>query len=105
MNSQRTYPEIREYLLQTLASRLRDADEALAAATFMTVKGRVARALLELAEFVGEDNKEGQIILNHKISQKRYCRNGRCGARKCEPDLKRMAAPQSRGSNIKLLLP
>ena len=63
------HPEIREYLLQTLASRLRDADEALAAATFLTVKGRVARALLELAEFVGEDNKEGQIILNHKISQ------------------------------------
>ena len=63
------HPKIREYLLHTLASRLRDADEALAAATFLTVKGRVARALLELAEFVGEDNEQGQIILNHKISQ------------------------------------
>jgi CRP/FNR family cyclic AMP-dependent transcriptional regulator len=62
-------PEIRDYLLRTLASRLRDADEALAAATFLSVKGRVARALLELAEHVGQDNGDGRILLNHKISQ------------------------------------
>jgi CRP-like cAMP-binding protein len=41
----------------------------LAAATFLSVKGRLARALLNLAEYVGEDNGGGRIQLRHKISQ------------------------------------
>ena len=53
----------------TLARRLREADDALAAATFLSVKGRLARALLNLAEYVGEENGGGQIQLRHKISQ------------------------------------
>src|SRR4051794_35897868 len=44
----RDFPEISGYLISTLASRLREADEELAAASFLTVKARVARALLEL---------------------------------------------------------
>ena len=63
------YPEICQYLMSMLAVRLREADEALAAATFLTVKGRLARALLELAEHVGQENEAGRILLNHKISQ------------------------------------
>ena len=61
-------PEIADYLVKTLARRLREADEALAAATFLTVKGRLARALLNLAEYAGEE-LGGQIELRHKISQ------------------------------------
>src|SRR5204863_8163912 len=56
------------YLVRTLALRLRRADDALAATTFLSVKGRLARALLNLAEYVGEENG-GRIELRHKISQ------------------------------------
>src|SRR5262245_48086432 len=48
----RANPETKQALLEILAFRLRQADEELAAATFLSVKARVARALLELAEFV-----------------------------------------------------
>src|SRR5205807_9930184 len=63
------HPELTNYLVRTLARRLREADDALAAATFLSVKGRLARALLNLAEYVGKDNGGGQIQLHHKISQ------------------------------------
>src|SRR5437899_3385467 len=63
------HPELTSYLVRTLARRLRNADEALAAATFLSVKGRLARALLNLAEYVGEDDGGGGIQLHHKISQ------------------------------------
>jgi len=63
------YPELSQYLMNMLAARLREADEALAAATFLTVKGRLARALLELADHVGKQNKDGHILFDHKISQ------------------------------------
>jgi CRP/FNR family cyclic AMP-dependent transcriptional regulator len=63
------HPEICQYLMRTLATRLREADEALAAATFLTVKGRVARALLDLAEYVGQEGGHGEILLRHRFSQ------------------------------------
>jgi CRP/FNR family cyclic AMP-dependent transcriptional regulator len=62
------HPELTSYLVRTLALRLRKADDALAATTFLTVKGRLARALLNLAEYAGEENN-GRIELRHKISQ------------------------------------
>src|SRR6478735_4173226 len=63
------HPELTSYLVRTLARRLRDSDDALAAATFLSVKGRLARALLSLAEYVGEEDGGGRIQLHHKISQ------------------------------------
>ena len=45
-----THPEAYQALVAILAFRLRQADEGLAATTFLSVKGRVARALVELAE-------------------------------------------------------
>src|SRR5262245_58487486 len=48
------HAETKQALLEILALRLRQADEGLAAATFLSVKARVARALLQLAEFVGK---------------------------------------------------
>jgi CRP/FNR family transcriptional regulator, cyclic AMP receptor protein len=62
------HPELTSYLVRTLALRLRKADDALAATTFLSVKGRLARALLILAEYAGEENN-GRIELQHKISQ------------------------------------
>jgi len=63
------HPELGGYLVRILARRLRAADDALAAATFLSVKGRLARALLSLAEYVGEEDGGGRIQLRHKISQ------------------------------------
>src|SRR4029077_10322903 len=62
------YPETKQALLEILAFRLRQADEELAASTFLSVKARVARALLELAEFVGTPSGPRAIVLDEKIS-------------------------------------
>ena len=48
---------------------MRETDEALAATSFLTVKARVARALLELAEFLGEDRGSGRVLIHHKIKR------------------------------------
>jgi CRP/FNR family transcriptional regulator, cyclic AMP receptor protein len=63
------HPEISRYLLNVLAARLREADEALAAGSFLTVKARVARVLLDLAKHLGENAASGRIVIGHKISQ------------------------------------
>ena len=65
----RQNPEICSYLVSVLAARLRETDEALAATSFLTVKARLARALLELAEFLGEDRGSGRILIHHKIKR------------------------------------
>jgi CRP/FNR family transcriptional regulator, cyclic AMP receptor protein len=62
------YPETKQALLEVLAFRLRQADEELAASTFLSVKARVARALLGLAEFVGTPSSPQCIVLDEKIS-------------------------------------
>ena len=63
------HPELTSYLMKTLARRLREADDGLAATAFLSVKQRLARALLSVAEYVGEKNGEGRIQLRLKISQ------------------------------------
>ena len=62
-------PELTSYLVKTLAGRLREADDSLAATTFLSVKGRLARALLNVAEYVGEGKGGGRIQLRLKIGQ------------------------------------
>ena len=39
----RNYPEVYKYLMKLLASRLREANAVIAAGTFLSIKGRVAR--------------------------------------------------------------
>ena len=63
------HPELTSYLMKTLARRLREADDGLAATAFLSVKQRLARALLGVAEYVGEKDGEGRIQLRLKISQ------------------------------------
>jgi CRP/FNR family transcriptional regulator, cyclic AMP receptor protein len=52
-----------------LARRLRDADDALVATNFLSLKGRLARALLSLAEAFGRDIGQGRILIRQKVSQ------------------------------------
>jgi CRP-like cAMP-binding protein len=63
------HPELASDLMKTLARRLREADDGLAATAFLSVKQRLARALLGVAEYVGEKNGSGRIQLRLKISQ------------------------------------
>jgi CRP-like cAMP-binding protein len=63
------HPELTSYLMKTLARRLRGTDDVLAATTFLSVKQRLARALLTVAEYVGEKNGDGRIQLRLKIGQ------------------------------------
>jgi CRP/FNR family transcriptional regulator, cyclic AMP receptor protein len=63
------HPEIYQHLINVLATRLRQTDEAVAAASFLTVQARLARALLELGKHVGQDDGAGHLVIRHKISQ------------------------------------
>jgi CRP/FNR family transcriptional regulator, cyclic AMP receptor protein len=62
-------PELYRHIATLLAQRLRDTDEALVATNFLSVKGRVARALLNLAEAFGRDIGQGRILIRQKVSQ------------------------------------
>ena len=62
-------PRVYRHLMLLLVARLRDTDSVLAAGTFLPVKGRVARALLDLSEAFGRDVGGGRILINQKISQ------------------------------------
>jgi CRP/FNR family transcriptional regulator, cyclic AMP receptor protein len=63
------HPEICQYLMNVLVDRLQQADEAVAAMSFLTTRARLARALLELASHVGEDDGAGRVVIRHKIGQ------------------------------------
>jgi CRP/FNR family transcriptional regulator, cyclic AMP receptor protein len=62
-------PEIYKHLLSLLAARLRDTDQVVAAGTFLPVKGRVARALLDLAKAFGNEVGAGRVVIRQKLSQ------------------------------------
>ena len=66
----RETPGIHEYLVNTLAARLRNADEDAAATSFLRVSSRVARALLQIAEHLGEPTVDAdRIVVRHKMRQ------------------------------------
>jgi CRP-like cAMP-binding protein len=62
-------PDIYRDVMKMLALRLRDTNNALAASSFLSVKGRVARALLNLAEAFGKDVGNGRILIRRKVNQ------------------------------------
>jgi CRP/FNR family transcriptional regulator, cyclic AMP receptor protein len=62
-------PEVYKHLLSLLAARLRDTDQVVAAGTFLPVKGRVARAMLDLAAAFGNDVGGGRVVIRQKLSQ------------------------------------
>jgi CRP-like cAMP-binding protein len=63
------HSEIFKHLVKILAARLRDTDTILAAGSFLPLKGRVARALLDLSKAFGKDVGGGRILIHQKISQ------------------------------------
>jgi len=62
-------PEIYHYLAKVLAARLRDTDEIVAAGSFLPLKGRLARALLELAEGFGQNVGGTRVVIRQKVNQ------------------------------------
>jgi CRP/FNR family cyclic AMP-dependent transcriptional regulator len=63
------HPELYKSLVRLLAKRLRETDTVVAAGSFLSVKGRVARTMLELAEHFGQEVESGRIVIRQKISQ------------------------------------
>jgi CRP-like cAMP-binding protein len=62
-------PELYRQVMTLLARRLRDTNGALAATSFLSLKGRVARALLSLAEAFGQDVGGGRVLVRQKVTQ------------------------------------
>jgi CRP/FNR family transcriptional regulator, cyclic AMP receptor protein len=63
------HPELYKLLIGLLAKRLRETDSVVAAGSFLSLKGRVARTILELAEHFGQEVGSGRIVINQKIGQ------------------------------------
>jgi CRP/FNR family transcriptional regulator, cyclic AMP receptor protein len=62
-------PEVAASLLAALARRLRRTNEAMADLVFSDVPGRVAKALLELANKFGVPSPDGSIHVVHDLTQ------------------------------------
>lgn len=62
-------PRILGYVVTTLAARLRQANDEMAASSFLAVKARVARALLQIADHLGQEEKTGKTLIAHKLRQ------------------------------------
>ncbi|TWP34322.1 Crp/Fnr family transcriptional regulator [Leekyejoonella antrihumi] len=64
----RDRPEVAMTMLRALARRLRRTNEALGDLVFTDVPGRVAKALLDLAERFGKQTEDG-ILVPHDLTQ------------------------------------
>jgi CRP-like cAMP-binding protein len=62
-------PDLYRHLVALLAGRLRETNGALIATSFLSVKGRVARSLLNLAEAFGHDVGQGRVLVRQKVTQ------------------------------------
>jgi CRP/FNR family transcriptional regulator, cyclic AMP receptor protein len=63
------HPEVYKSLVKLLARRLRDTDAVVAASSFLSLKGRVARTVLELVNHFGQEVGPGRIVIRQKIGQ------------------------------------
>jgi len=63
------HPEVYKSLNRLLAQRLRETDTAVAAGSFLSLKGRVAQTMLELADHFGQEVGPGRIVIRQKIRQ------------------------------------
>jgi CRP/FNR family transcriptional regulator, cyclic AMP receptor protein len=63
------HPELYRSLVSLLAKRLRETDTLVSAGTFLSLKGRVARTMLDLAEHFGQEVERDRIIIRQKIKQ------------------------------------
>ena len=63
------HPKLYKALVRVLANRLRATDTVVAASRFLSLKGRMAQTLLELAEHFGQEVGLGRIVIRQKIRQ------------------------------------
>jgi CRP/FNR family transcriptional regulator, cyclic AMP receptor protein len=63
------HPEVYKSLVKLLAQRLRETDRTIAASSFLSLNGRVARTVLELADHFGQEVGPGRIVMRQKIGQ------------------------------------
>jgi CRP-like cAMP-binding protein len=62
-------PEVYKHIVTVLARRLRDTNSVVAAASFLSLKGRVARSLISLADAFGHDVGHGRVLIRQKVTQ------------------------------------
>lgn len=65
----RAHPEVRDHIMMMLIQRLRDTNSIVAAASFLSTKGRVALAMVGLVEAFGQDQGGGRYLIKQKITQ------------------------------------
>lgn len=63
------HPDVYKYLMRLLARRLRETDGVIAASSFLSVKGRLARTMLTLADAFGKEVGAGRIVIRQRLSQ------------------------------------
>lgn len=62
-------PAVYQHMLCVVGTRLRLANDVLAARSFLPLPGRVAQTLLQLAETFGKPLDDGRILIHYKLSQ------------------------------------
>lgn len=62
-------PAVYRHMLEIVGRRLRSSNDALAARSFLPLTGRVAQALLSLAETYGREVGDGRTLIHYKLSQ------------------------------------
>jgi CRP-like cAMP-binding protein len=63
------HPELCPSLLRLVTKRVRDRDKMVAATSFLSLKGRIAQTLLELADHFGQEVWPGRIVIRQRIRQ------------------------------------
>jgi CRP-like cAMP-binding protein len=63
------HPGVYRHMLDIVGRRLRVSNDTLAARSFLPLPGRVAQALLQLAENYGKSVDRGRVLIHYKMSQ------------------------------------
>jgi CRP/FNR family cyclic AMP-dependent transcriptional regulator len=63
------HPELYRHITSLLAQRVREMNDVAVAWSFLPLEGRVAYALLELAEACGEEIDGGRMLIKQKVEQ------------------------------------
>lgn len=62
-------PALYRHMLKIIVGRLRQANNVLAARTFLPLPGRVAQIILQFADDFGKPVDGGRVLVHHKVSQ------------------------------------
>ena len=99
------HPEIYKSLVTLIAARLRETDAAVAASSFLPLRGRVALTLLELAQEFGQDVGSGRTVIRQKIGQSDLAAMAGVARENRQSHSQRLAASQAGQPYFWLLLP